>query len=197
MLGYIKQTMSKKSFKKPQETPERDESPGSPRAIKPIDESLADPDWTEEAIEPVTTEPQVVAFAAEPEPAAEPPHLLTPLAVLWPATNLPLPQMKPEPAPPTEGSATASASLTVDVTFVLLDLGAKQVSLSGDFNGWKAKGIPMKRDAAGHWETTVALAPGRYEYKFLVDQNWIPDPLARQQVWNVHGTLNSVIEVSA
>jgi len=55
----------------------------------------------------------------------------------------------------------------------------------------------MKRDEGGHWETTAALAPGRYEYKFVVGGEWIPDPLARENVWNCHGTLNSVIEVRA
>ena len=79
--------------------------------------------------------------------------------------------------------------------FALVDLGAKQVSLSGDFNGWNSQATPMKKDEAGHWETTVELAPGRYQYKFVVDGQWIPDPLAREHVWNHHGTLNSVIEV--
>ena len=86
---------------------------------------------------------------------------------------------------------------TVKVTFVLLDLGAKQVSLAGDFNGWASDGTPLKRDDAGHWEATVALAPGRHEYKFVVDGEWVPDPLARDHVRNQHGTLNSVIEVRA
>ena len=53
----------------------------------------------------------------------------------------------------------------------------------------------MKRQADGHWETTIALAPGRYEYKFVVDGNWKHDPLARVNVWNQSGSLNSVIEV--
>ena len=47
----------------------------------------------------------------------------------------------------------------------------------------------------GTWETTVELAPGRYQYKFVVDGQWIPDPLAHDNVWNQHGTLNSVVEV--
>jgi 1,4-alpha-glucan branching enzyme len=81
------------------------------------------------------------------------------------------------------------------VSFVLLDLGAKQVSLSGDFNGWSPDATPMRRGPSGHWETTLALAPGRYEYKFVVDGNWKHDPLARVNVWNQNGTLNSVIEV--
>lgn len=84
---------------------------------------------------------------------------------------------------------------TVKVTFVLLDLGAKQVALCGDFNGWASDATPMKRKEGGHWETTVSLAPGRYQYKFIVDGQWAPDPLAHENVWNQHGTLNSVIEV--
>lgn len=90
-----------------------------------------------------------------------------------------------------------AAPHTVKATFVLLDLGAKQVSLAGDFNGWAANATPMKRDQAGHWEATVTLAPGRHEYKFVVDGEWVPDPLAREHVRNQHGTLNSVIEVRA
>lgn len=99
--------------------------------------------------------------------------------------------------PPAESAPVQAAAKTVNVKFVLLDLGAKQVSLSGDFNGWLPTATPMKRDEGGHWETTVALAPGRYEYKFVVGGEWIPDPLARENVWNCHGTLNSVIEVRA
>ncbi|MCL4785397.1 MAG: glycogen-binding domain-containing protein [Verrucomicrobia bacterium] len=90
-----------------------------------------------------------------------------------------------------------AAPKPVKATFVLLDLGAKQVFLAGEFNGWASNGIPMKRDDAGHWEATITLAPGRYEYKFVVDGEWVPDPLARDHVRNQHGTLNSVIEVRA
>jgi len=85
----------------------------------------------------------------------------------------------------------------VKVTFVVVDLGAKQVSLSGEFNGWSSNATPMRRDASGHWETTVELAPGRYQYKFVIDGHWIPDPHAHENVWNRHGTLNSVVEVRA
>jgi 1,4-alpha-glucan branching enzyme len=90
-----------------------------------------------------------------------------------------------------------AAPKPVKVTFVLLDLGAKYVSLTGEFNGWASNGTPMKWDDAGHWEATLALAPGRYEYKFVVDGEWVPDPLARDPVRNLHGTLNSVLEVWA
>jgi len=117
-----------------------------------------------------------------------------------PAVKLPV-QWEPTTSP---GKAAAvaeapkrTATRSVKVSFVLLDLGAKQVSLSGEFNGWSPNATPMKRHHDGHWETTVALAPGRYQYKFVADGEWIPDPLAHENVWNQHGTLNSVVEVRA
>jgi 1,4-alpha-glucan branching enzyme len=119
------------------------------------------------------------------------------------ATAAPLPQPLAQSAPPKSPenasvaapAAKPTATQTIKVTFVLFDLGAKQVSLSGEFNGWSLSATPMKRQDGGHWETTIALAPGRYQYKFVVDGEWIPDPLARENVWNQHGTLNSVLEV--
>ena len=87
------------------------------------------------------------------------------------------------------------APARVDITFVFMELGAEKVMLCGDFNGWSRESTPLKRSEKGHWETTLALAPGRYQYKFLVDGEWIPDPLAQDHAWNQHGTLNSVVEV--
>jgi hypothetical protein len=119
-------------------------------------------------------------------------------ALAVPPANVPI-QWEPMKSP---GKAAAVAeapmppsSPRIKVSFVLLDLGAKQVSLSGEFNGWSPNATPMRRDLSGHWETTVDLAPGRYQYKFVVDGEWVPDPLAHENVWNQHGTLNSVIEV--
>ncbi len=90
---------------------------------------------------------------------------------------------------------TPPASLKVKVRFVVAEFAAKQVWLSGEFNGWSPEATPMKRHQDGHWEATVDLSPGRYQYKFIVDGQWIPDPKARENVCNQHGTLNSVIEV--
>ena len=139
------------------------------------------------------------ARKVQPGPVrAAPPHA-SPVPATQPA-NVPV-QWEPPPSPG-KGAAVAEgplplASPRVKVSFVLLDLGAKQVSLSGDFNGWSPNPTPMRRDSSGRWETTVDLAPGRYQYKFVVDGEWIPDPLAHENVWNQHGTLNSVIDVRA
>jgi 1,4-alpha-glucan branching enzyme len=88
-----------------------------------------------------------------------------------------------------------TAPKTRSVSFALHEPDAKRVSLCGDFNGWSSTATPMTRHDGGHWEVTVAFAPGRYHYKFVADGEWITDPLAHENVWNQHGTLNSVIEV--
>jgi hypothetical protein len=119
------------------------------------------------------------------------------------AAQSPKPAAQPEPVKSREKVAVvAEAPLvskvpTVKVTFVLptCPCCAKRVSLSGDFNGWSPDATPMKRYDDGHWETTLELAPGRYEYKFVRDGEWMPDLLARENVLNGYGTLNSVIEV--
>lgn len=137
-------------------------------------------------------------------PAMAPSKPLAPLGVLWPS-SVPSPgeatrphRPAPVPTPPSpKPPAKPTAPKTVNVTFTFLAPDAKQVALSGDFNGWAADATPMKRQADGHWETAIALAPGRYEYKFIVDGQWKPDPLVHEQVWNQQGTLNSVIEVRA
>ena len=93
--------------------------------------------------------------------------------------------------------AEVKAPAKVPVTFRLPEFQANDVALCGDFNNWSPSTNPMKRQAEGCWEATVDLRPGRYHYKFIVDGEWIPDPLAEENILNEHGTLNSVIEVSA
>ena len=107
---------------------------------------------------------------------------------------------RPEQAKTQEVAVVAQAPIPtgpckVQVRFVLADLGAKQVALSGEFNDWSTDKTRMTRNASGHWEATLDLEPGRYEYKFVVDGQWVPDPLAYETVGNPHGTLNSVMEV--
>ena len=71
---------------------------------------------------------------------------------------------------------------------------AKAVSVCGEFNGWSPQANPMERRGEGRWQTVLALKPGRYQYKFVIDGQWMPDPGAKQNVRNPFGTLNSVVE---
>ncbi len=72
---------------------------------------------------------------------------------------------------------------------------AQEVILSGTFNGWNERELKMNKVAAG-WELHAELPPGRYEYKFIVDGDWIHDPLNKETVRNEHHTLNSILLVT-
>lgn len=52
---------------------------------------------------------------------------------------------------------------------------ATQIALAGNFNGWNEGELFMERTAGG-WQLPYVLAPGNYEYKFIVDGTWMPDP---------------------
>lgn len=79
--------------------------------------------------------------------------------------------------------------------FKLYAPGAKKVVVSGSFNKWNTKKLIAKKDSKGSWAIKVALKPGKYEYKFIVDGNWINDPRCTSCVANAVGSHNCVIEV--
>jgi len=85
------------------------------------------------------------------------------------------------------------------VVFVYTPAAAvKKVCLVGDFNAWDANARRMARFRKdGTYRARVSLAPGRYEYKFVVDGEWIVDPDAAEKTANPYGTLNSTLVVEA
>jgi 1,4-alpha-glucan branching enzyme len=91
-------------------------------------------------------------------------------------------------------SKTAERPLEKPVDFILKRPEARSASLAGNFNGWDPKRNPMRKDAKG-WRTTVWLPPGRYEYRFVVDGEWLSDPEAKESAANDFGSTNSVVTV--
>lgn len=69
---------------------------------------------------------------------------------------------------------------------------AKEVIVTGSFNGWRTDGYRMKKTTTG-WIFPVFLDPGRYTYKFRVEGEWITDPDNKLYEENEYGTGNSVI----
>lgn len=71
------------------------------------------------------------------------------------------------------------------------------VSLAGVFNDWDPAACPMKfNNKSEYYECTLHLAAGDYEYKLVVDGEWLPDEDNPNFVSNDFGTLNSIIRVS-
>ncbi len=120
-----------------------------------------------------TTQVQKAPIAATaPMPAPAPAAPLPP-----PPVQLPL-SKSPEKAVVAASAAKPIAPKTLSVSFALHKPDAKGVSVCGEFNAWSPTATPMQLHDDGRWGTTVALAPGRYQYKFLVDREWIADPAA-------------------
>jgi len=74
--------------------------------------------------------------------------------------------------------------------------GVKFAAVAGTFNQWDVNRTPLVKDPSGGWKATVWLAPGRYEYRFVVDgAQWFSDPRALEAVPNSFGSTNSVVVV--
>ena len=71
---------------------------------------------------------------------------------------------------------------------------ANKVILSGTFNRWDESGFKMKPTEEG-WEVTLQLRPDIYQYKFIVDGDWIEDPENPSKVKNEYDGYNSVINI--
>jgi chromosome partitioning protein len=70
---------------------------------------------------------------------------------------------------------------------------AKDVHIVGDFNHWKINDASrLTRHDDGQWDKTVALSPGKYRYKFVVDGEWVLDSLNQEREQNPYGTYDSV-----
>ncbi len=74
---------------------------------------------------------------------------------------------------------------------------ANSVQLVGDFTHWQREPINLVKGANGVWKTAVALAPGTYHYRFLVDGQWRDDPQCTLRIPNIFGSHNMVREVRA
>ena len=86
------------------------------------------------------------------------------------------------------------------VTFALakdIAASAKQVNLSGDFNNWDVKNIPMIKSKSGEFSVSIDLEKGKqYQFKYIIDnKDWVNDMEADKFVPNVFHSQNSVIFV--
>ncbi len=66
----------------------------------------------------------------------------------------------------------------------------KTVLVAGDFNGWQP--MSMKKQTDGSFVRDVPANQRKFEYKFIVDGQWISDPDNSQWARNPYGTFNSI-----
>lgn len=74
---------------------------------------------------------------------------------------------------------------------------ASAICVAGTFNEWHPGVTPMISLGDGRWIKELVLPPGDYEYRLVVDGEWMPDPRASETVPNGFGQQNSVLRVKA
>ena len=74
---------------------------------------------------------------------------------------------------------------------------AQEVGIAGSFNDWHPSVTPMIRLNDGKWAKELTLPPGRYEYRFVVDGEWVDDLTATELIPNPFGTANAGLVVAA
>jgi 1,4-alpha-glucan branching enzyme len=72
---------------------------------------------------------------------------------------------------------------------------AESVCIAGTFNEWRENATPMIPLEPGHWAKDLVLPSGAYEYRLVVDGQWVSDPLARETVPNPFGSVNAVLKL--
>ncbi len=98
-------------------------------------------------------------------------------------------------APAAEAPASVECTAEKKKVAFAIDVPlAGSVFVAGSFNNWDPQKTAMKKDKKGVWTKSLSLEPGTYEYKFIVDGEWVNDPANANKVTNEFGT-NDIITV--
>ncbi len=98
------------------------------------------------------------------------------------------------PFEPTGASKNGPLNRLCD--FSLNKEGVKEVHIVGDFNNWSVSNESLLwQKGEGVWQKRIALKPGRYRYKFVIDGEWTTDPSNHVLEPNPYGGLDSVLEI--
>jgi 1,4-alpha-glucan branching enzyme len=115
------------------------------------------------------------------------------------AVRTALPKMdavKPQAIKMAAAKPSPLKSIMAQVNRVSLELvkpDAQKVCVAGSFNQWQPEQTPLVPVGNGRWVGDLTVQPGRYEYLFVVDGQWLPDPNAKESVQNPFGGQNSVL----
>ena len=93
------------------------------------------------------------------------------------------------------GTFNSVLNLYKNVTFNLNGYqAAEKVHIAGTFNDWSKKNHKMSLTENG-WELILPLSSGKHFYKFVVDGEWIADPINPIFEADGEGNVNSVLFV--
>jgi beta-lactamase regulating signal transducer with metallopeptidase domain len=87
----------------------------------------------------------------------------------------------------------AQPSLTGNTTFRLSGYpNARIVAVAGSFNNWNQSQYLFAK-VGGQWVCKINLPPGKHEYKFIVDGDWLIDPSNENTRRDERGHENSIL----
>lgn len=89
------------------------------------------------------------------------------------------------PSPSVKGSTTFRLKGYAEASLIVL---------TGTFNNWSQSQLIFAREG-DEWVCRVDLDPGVYQYKFIVDGDWLLDPSNPDTAEDEAGNVNNVIEV--
>jgi len=95
-----------------------------------------------------------------------------------------------------EGKRARGETLEREIIFTLAAPESARVQIAGDFNNWVPDPLHLT-DSLGRtvWQKVISLKPGSYQYKYLIDGRWMPDPDNDKTVPDFLGGANSIINV--
>lgn len=79
--------------------------------------------------------------------------------------------------------------------FMLQNKQARSVQISGSFNDWIPENTPLAKTKDGLWYTILPLHEGQYEYQYVIDGRYTPDPNNPEQQTSKFGVTRSVVEI--
>jgi len=86
------------------------------------------------------------------------------------------------------------SSVIHTIVFDAKGVDYKDVLVAGSFNGWSTSKNPMQLKD-GVWTVDLVLAPGSYQYKLVLDGNWVLDPANSTKMSNNLGDYNSCFDI--
>jgi hypothetical protein len=89
------------------------------------------------------------------------------------------------PPPSLKGNTTFRLKGHEDATVVVV---------AGSFNAWNQSQLVFGREG-GEWVCRIDLDPGVYQYKFILDGDWLLDPSNPDTAEDEAGNVNNVLEI--
>ena len=81
------------------------------------------------------------------------------------------------------------------VEFKFFRPNVRQVTIVGDFNGWRTDALHMIAQGDGWWRAETQLQGGDYRFRYLADQDWFADYASHGIEYGKAGGCDSLLVV--